>query len=631
MAAKAFQKSVFGGNRYAWKSLTDLIDKLAVKENVKPTQILMAPGSSDILEKVAMVLFQKGGNVISADPSYMSLIQVSKSVGGEWKSYKLKDDFQHDLEAMEAGIDENTKLVYICNPNNPTGSITDAKKIKDFCSRVSEKVPVFVDEAYIELSKNGLKDSMTSLVSEGKNVMVARTFSKIYGMAGLRIGYMIGKEETINQMKEITRGGMGITGPSIAAATKSLEESDFLNMCKTKIEDARSYTANYLKSKNYKIIPSETNFIIFEISMEGKEFLEKIYDKILLKKKFSQGDETNGIKTLILTLALPATIFIALLKVKIDTNLLALPVFAIVLNLVLFFVAPFLISFVGITKKTSSNSLRLLLPSLAPGLSCFPFILEFLGDNYLAKAAMADLGNKFFVLLILYLVAIQWHYKNNSSKKEPIQEKIKSLFKTLLLEPVNLFIFVALIFLSLGITIDKLPSFISETLSRLSLIMTPLVLIFIGLALKLNRKSFLQIFSLLMLRAAISLILVVTLVFIFKISVGKEILFLIAFSLSSCSFWPFAHISNIAFKEKEINDAKKTFDTSIALSVLALSLPISVIMILTMLTTGNTFTNINVILISAVILFGIGSIFPIINFTKQEFLSRKTKRLEIRN
>ncbi|KJD32851.1 histidinol phosphate aminotransferase [Tamlana nanhaiensis] len=279
LAAKAFQDEVFAGNRYAWKTLNNLIEIIAEKENVKPENILMAPGSSDILEKVAMVFFQKGGDVISADPSYMSLINVSQSVGGKWKSYKLLPDSQHDLKAMEAAVDVNTKLVYICNPNNPTGSITDSNKLKSFCSKVSEKVPVFVDEAYIELSDNGLTDSMVSLVSEGKNVMVARTFSKIHGMAGLRIGYLVGKAETINKINEITRGGMGITGPSIKAATTSLQGEDFLNMSKSKIAEARAYTENYLKQKKYNYLPSQTNFMIFEIDIDGQEFLKQIYSK----------------------------------------------------------------------------------------------------------------------------------------------------------------------------------------------------------------------------------------------------------------------------------------------------------------------------------------------------------------
>lgn len=286
-----FQKEVFSGNRYAWKSLGRLIDKIAMKEGIKPDQVLMGPGSSDLLEKVAMVFFQKGGNVVSADPSYMSLMVVAKSVGGNWKSYKLLADSQHDLDAMEAGIDSDTKLVYICNPNNPTGSVTDAKKLKDFCSRVSEKVPVFVDEAYIELSKNGIKDSMNSLVAEGKNVIVARTFSKIHGMAGLRIGYIIGKKETLDIISEVTRGGMGITGPSIVAAITSLENEAFLDDCKQKITEARDYTMSYLKENNYAYLPSQTNFVIFEIPMDGSTFLEKIYARNVAVRAFKFWDK----------------------------------------------------------------------------------------------------------------------------------------------------------------------------------------------------------------------------------------------------------------------------------------------------------------------------------------------------
>lgn len=288
---EAFQKETFNGNRYSWKTLNDLKAKIAKNEGISKDQILMGPGSSDLLEKVAMVFFQKGGDVISADPSYMSLIIVAKSVGGKWKSYKLLEDSQHDLDAMEAAIDENTKLVYICNPNNPTGSITDAKKLRAFCSRVSEKVPVFVDEAYIELSKNGIKDSMNSLVAEGKNVIVARTFSKIHGMAGLRIGYIIGKKETLDTISEITRGGMGITGPSIAAATTSLDNIEFLKDCKTKITEARNYTLSFLKKNKYNYLPSETNFVIFEIPMEGREFLNQIYAKKVAVRAFKFWDK----------------------------------------------------------------------------------------------------------------------------------------------------------------------------------------------------------------------------------------------------------------------------------------------------------------------------------------------------
>ena len=290
-AAKAFQEKVFEGNHYSWKSLQQLVDKIAKKEGIQTNQIMMGPGSSDLLEKTALVLFKDGGNIVSADPSYMSLVQVAKACGGNWKAIKLTKDYQHDLDAMEAAIDEQTKLVYITNPNNPTATITDPKKLKDFCIRVSEKVPVFIDEAYLELTDAGDQNSMVSLVAEGKNVLVSRTFSKIHGMAGLRIGYMLGSTYLLEKIQQITRSGMGISGPTIAAASTSMNDALFLTSCKQKIKEARAYTQNFLTEMGINCMPSQTNFLIFPIQMDGNEFLEKIYDKKIVVRAFKFWDQ----------------------------------------------------------------------------------------------------------------------------------------------------------------------------------------------------------------------------------------------------------------------------------------------------------------------------------------------------
>lgn len=358
-------------------------------------------------------------------------------------------------------------------------------------------------------------------------------------------------------------------------------------------------------------------------------FLLFIFIGVLLKKKISTGDETNGLKSLILTLALPATIFIALLKVKIDSNLILFPFLALGFNVVLFGITPILLSIIGINMNSDKGrSARLLIPSLAPGLSCFAFILEFLGDGALAKAAMGDLGNKFFVLFLLYLVALKWHYKNADFEANSLKTKLKSLAKTLLYEPVNMFIIVALILVSFGITLDKLPNYLSLTLTRLSYIMTPLVLIFIGLAVKIKKRQFFELFSLLLLRAGFTLLFIGGIVFFVDITIKKDILVMIAFTLSACSFWPFAHISAVNFKEKKENAVAKTFDINFALSILALSLPISVILILGILTTGNTFAEIKNLLILGGILFSIGLIFPIFLKITKKFKVNKgeTKR-----
>lgn len=315
----------------------------------------------------------------------------------------------------------------------------------------------------------------------------------------------------------------------------------------------------------------------------------------LLKLKFKSPEEVTGLKKIILNLALPATIFIALLKVNISMALISLPFLAILLNVVLYFITGLMLPLVGIEKNTAiGRTSRLLVPSLAPGLSSFPFILEFLGDDYLAKAAMADLGNKVFVLVVLYIIAMKWYYQNNQDVVGVIgnSRKIKNLFISILKEPVNIFIFAALLFVVFGVNLTMLPSFFKDTFSRLSIIMTPLVLIYIGLAFKIKRMQFVQIFSLLMLRAGVILVLIASLAMLFGGINSNTILLIVSFALSACSFWPFAHISLIDSSEKNNNTNAKTFDSNFAIGVLALSLPISTLLILCILSAGNTFSDV---------------------------------------
>lgn len=291
MALEAFKEAAASGNRYAWGELFALIDKIAAKEGLTKDNILMGPGSSDLLEKVGVIFFMNGGNIVSADPSYMSMMQVAQAVGAEWKGVPLKKDWSHDLKAMEKAIDKDTKLVYICNPNNPTGSLTDTEVLKAFCSRVSEKVPVFVDEAYLEFLENSEEKSMVSLVQEGKNVIVARTFSKIYGMAGLRVGYIAAQPETLARLNSITRGGMGISYPSVYAATAALDDVEFVKKSRKLNTECRNYVMDNLKTMGFDYIPSSTSFVIFPIELDGQEFLGKMQAEGVLVRSFGFMDK----------------------------------------------------------------------------------------------------------------------------------------------------------------------------------------------------------------------------------------------------------------------------------------------------------------------------------------------------
>ncbi|WP_400072610.1 pyridoxal phosphate-dependent aminotransferase [Zobellia russellii] len=290
-AIESFKNAAPMGNRYAWKELFDLMEKIAVEEKVTAKNIMMGPGSSDLLEKTAMVLFADGGNIVSADPSYMSLIKVAEATGATWKPVPLKEDWSHDLAAMEAAIDENTKLVYICNPNNPTGSMTDHAELVDFCSRVSDKVTVFIDEAYLGFLDDAAKKSMVSLINEGKDVIIARTFSKIHGMAGLRIGYIVAQEATLDKIQKITRGGMGISYPTIFAASVSMDDVAFQNKSRKLNAECREYVYSVLDKMGYSYVPSSTSFILFPIEMEGKEFLEKMTEQRVGVRAFDIMDK----------------------------------------------------------------------------------------------------------------------------------------------------------------------------------------------------------------------------------------------------------------------------------------------------------------------------------------------------
>jgi histidinol-phosphate aminotransferase len=209
----------------------------------------------------------------------MSLIQTAQAMGATWKPVLLASDHSHDLDAMANAVDKDTKLVYVCNPNNPTGSITNSSELKDFCKIVSSKTPVFVDEAYLEFLDNADSHSMVGLVAKGHDVIVARTFSKIHGMAGLRIGYIVAQPDRIKSITSKVRSTMGLCVTSLKGAIASMKEQEFLNNCRTLNAESRDFVSREITSMGYEIIPSYTSFMIFPIAMEGPKFLKAMNER----------------------------------------------------------------------------------------------------------------------------------------------------------------------------------------------------------------------------------------------------------------------------------------------------------------------------------------------------------------
>ncbi|WP_422354118.1 hypothetical protein [Roseivirga pacifica] len=327
----------------------------------------------------------------------------------------------------------------------------------------------------------------------------------------------------------------------------------------------------------------------------------------LIRKKFANKDQVNGIKNMILTIALPSTIFVALMGVEIEVSMLIYPAMALVFNFALFAISPFLLRLFSVAPNSpKGRTLALLLPSLAPGLSCFPFILEYLGEDALANAALADVGNKFFVLIFLYVVAMNLYLRRNKAAANGSKGKIKSLLVSLIQEPINMVIVLALTLLAFGLNFESLPAFISDTFSRFSLLMTPMVLLFIGLAVKVNREALGKVFCILLSRAGISLLFSAAVVALFGLTNPAVILLAVVFPLSSCSFWPFAHMAAFDAKEVEQKNKQFTFDIEYGVLVLACSLPISTLLILGVLASGHTFANVSTIALSGLILIALG-------------------------
>ncbi|MEM1123523.1 MAG: histidinol-phosphate transaminase [Bacteroidota bacterium] len=285
-ARLTIMESVSKGNRYGQGDSKKLIEMIAEKEGVPKEYIMLGPGSSDLLEKTAITHFLDGGNIVSADPAYMSLIKTAKNMKAEWKAIPLTKSWEHDLPAMEAAVDAKTQLVYICNPNNPTGTITDSKALWGFCERVGEKKPIFVDEAYLEFMDPKDQMSMVGLLNKGKNVIISRTFSKVHGMAGIRVGYIVALPSTLEKIQAVTRSNMSMNVTAVKGAMASMKETAFLESCRVKNKECREYTVAELKKLGYEPLPSHTSFVLFPIAIEGREFLQRMFGESIGVRAF---------------------------------------------------------------------------------------------------------------------------------------------------------------------------------------------------------------------------------------------------------------------------------------------------------------------------------------------------------
>lgn len=251
-----------------------LIDAICAFEGITEDRLLLDAGSSPLLQAAAACYTP--GTIVSANPTYEDLLRRAQALGGKVVRVRLDAEYKYDLAELESAIDESTTLVYICNPNNPTATLLDTDKLKAFCERVGKKVTVFIDEAYIDLVDDPQKTTLIPMVKEGHNMIVARTFSKLYGMAGLRCGYVVAQPDVIKKLSLYANGASSISATTLAAAVASYQDKPYMEYAYKNIMASREYLYEVLKKKAIAYIPSQTNFVIFPVNMDGAVFADKM-------------------------------------------------------------------------------------------------------------------------------------------------------------------------------------------------------------------------------------------------------------------------------------------------------------------------------------------------------------------
>lgn len=236
---------------------------IAARHGLKPDSVLLGNGSYEVLV-AAIMAWSREGSIVRPDLMFDEPLLFAADKGVKQVEVPLAADMAIDLDALGAAAGPGTGMIYICNPNNPTGMTLDAGRLRGWVQEASRKATVLVDEAYMELTDDPVGNSMVDLVRAGQNVIVTRTFSKIYGMAGLRVGYALAPAEHIRRLRG-WRPTIGVNSAGLAAALASYDDTAFLRFSREKIHTGRAMLLAAVKQAGLRALPSQTNFVFVEV------------------------------------------------------------------------------------------------------------------------------------------------------------------------------------------------------------------------------------------------------------------------------------------------------------------------------------------------------------------------------
>ena len=273
-------------NRYPDDAEDAMRAAIAKHHGVAPEQVVLGCGSSEILQMADLAFTGPGRKVVAAEPTFEAVLRYAKVLRAEPVTVSLSPDFRHDLGKMAAACQAGAGLAYVCNPNNPTGTIVSGDELARFVSRVPIATTILVDEAYAHFVEDTSFRSALDLIAQHPNVMVARTFSKIYGMAGLRLGSAVGAKERIGEMAKHATSS-NANAAVLAAALASLGDPDLVPRQRSLLNDTRRWLVAEMDRQGRRTIPSHTNFVMVDVDGDVKPVIQAFHDRnIYVGRKF---------------------------------------------------------------------------------------------------------------------------------------------------------------------------------------------------------------------------------------------------------------------------------------------------------------------------------------------------------
>jgi histidinol-phosphate aminotransferase len=273
------QDAMVGARTIAARYPDDLEDRvgraLAALHGVPAENVLLGCGSGEILRMADMAFLGPGRTVVAAEPTFEAVLAYARVTRAEAVKVPLTEGFRHDLPRMAAACDGRTGLVYVCNPNNPTGTIVKRAEMATFVESIPEGAVLLVDEAYHHFVEDAEYGSAMEVIPTRRNVIVVRTFSKIYGLAGMRLGYAVGPEDKIEAMRP-HKTWSNANAAVLEAALASLDDVDQVPKQKRLMNDTRRWLCAELRKDGRTYIPSEANFVMIDVGTDVKSVIEAL-------------------------------------------------------------------------------------------------------------------------------------------------------------------------------------------------------------------------------------------------------------------------------------------------------------------------------------------------------------------